>query len=178
MYDLSAPHSCHIPSLNSLIPSKEFSLKYASVDLAIQSIISVGTAAWLSKADISDAFKLLPIEPFLWQWHGIIWRDSYYFATKLTFVSKSSPQLYNMLAQSLTWVLTYQAQCQKVIHYLEDFLLIEWPPLDLDKLRVVFSNFNVSIAEHKVKGPVQSTFLGIIFDTCSMQASLPPDKLS
>lgn len=68
-----------------------------------------------------------------------------------------------------------------VIHYLDDFLLIEWPgvpPVDLDRLRVVFSNLNVPIAEHKVEGPTHSiTFLGITLDTCSMQASLPPNKL-
>lgn len=50
-------------SLNSLIPSEEFSLKYSSIDLAIQAITSIGAGAWLSKTDISDAFKLLPIEP-------------------------------------------------------------------------------------------------------------------
>ena len=68
VYDLSAPHSSPIPSLNSLIPSGEFALKYASVDSAIQHILQLGVGAWLSKADVSDAFKLLPIMPSLWQW--------------------------------------------------------------------------------------------------------------
>lgn len=35
IYDLSAPHCSHVPSLNFLIPLEEFSLKYASVDQAI-----------------------------------------------------------------------------------------------------------------------------------------------
>lgn len=93
----SAPHSSLIPSLNYLIPSEEFSLKYASVDLAIQAVINISTDAWLSKADISDAFKLLPIEPALWWWHNIKWKDSYYFATKLTFGSKSSLWLFRQV---------------------------------------------------------------------------------
>lgn len=50
IYDLSAPHCSMVPSLNSLIPSEEFSLKYASVDQAIQQIIRVGEGVWLSKA--------------------------------------------------------------------------------------------------------------------------------
>ncbi|XP_040181179.1 uncharacterized protein LOC120914567, partial [Rana temporaria] len=182
VYDLSAPHCSHIPSLNSLIPSAQFSLKYASVDLAIQTIISIGPGAWLSKADISDAFKLLPIKPSLWRWHGIKWREAYYFATKLTFGSKSSPWLFNVFAQALTWILSHQAHCHSVIHYLDDFLLIEQPgtsPTDLDKLRVVFNNLNVPLAEHKVEGPAHSiTFLGINLDTQAMQASLPLDKLT
>ncbi|XP_077309907.1 uncharacterized protein LOC143929804 [Lithobates pipiens] len=182
VYDLSAPHSSTVPSLNSLIPSEEFSLKYASVDMAIQAILKTGTGTWLSKADISNAFKLLPIHPSLWCWHGIKWRQRYYFATKLTFGSKSSPWLFDTFAQALAWILLHVAQCQEVIHYLDDFLLIEppgSPPRDLGKLRVVFNNLNVPIAEHKVEGPSQAiTFLGVSLDTNTMQASLPPDKLT
>ncbi|XP_077319609.1 uncharacterized protein LOC143942234 [Lithobates pipiens] len=182
VYDLSAPHSSTVPSLNSLIPSEEFSLKYASVDMAIQAILKTGTGTWLSKADISNAFKLLPIHPSLWCWHGIKWRQRYYFATKLTFGSKSSPWLFDTFAQALAWILLHVAQCQEVIHYLDDFLLIEppgSPPRDLGKLRVVFNNLNVPIGEHKVEGPSQAiTFLGVSLDTNTMQASLPPDKLT
>ncbi|XP_077349948.1 uncharacterized protein LOC143998047 [Lithobates pipiens] len=182
VYDLSAPHSSTVPSLNSLIPSEEFSLKYASVDMAIQVILKTGTGTWLSKADISNAFKLLPIHPSLWCWHGIKWRQRYYFATKLTFGSKSSPWLFDTFAQALAWILLHVAQCQEVIHYLDDFLLIESPgspPQDLGKLRAVFNNLNVPIAEHKVEGPSQAiTFLGVSLDTNTMQASLPPDKLT
>lgn len=181
VYDLSAPHSSHIPSLNSLIPSKEFSLKYASVDLANQTIIGIVPVTWLSKADISDAFKLLPIKPSLWRWHGIKWRESYYFATKLTFGSKSSPWLFNIFAQALTCIFSHQARCHLVIHYLDDFLLIEQPgtpPADLDKLRIVLNNLNMPIAEHKVEGPAHSiTFLGVTLDTQAMQVSQPLDKL-
>ncbi|XP_073462173.1 uncharacterized protein [Aquarana catesbeiana] len=150
--------------------------------MAIQAIIKAGTGAWLSKADISDAFKLLPIHPSLWCWHGIKWKEAYYFATKLTFGSKSSPWLFDTFAQSLGWILLHKGQCHEVIHYLDDFLLIEppsKPPGDLDKLRVIFGNLNVPIAEHKVDGPANSiTFLGVSLDTCAMQASLPLDKLS
>ncbi|XP_073462542.1 uncharacterized protein [Aquarana catesbeiana] len=182
VYDLSAPHCSHIPSLNTLIPSEEFSLRYSTVDSAIQSIILAGAGAWLSKADISDAFKLLPIDPCLWRWHGIKWKGLYYFATKLTFGSKSSPWLFDTFAQSLSWILSQHASCQKVIHYLDDFLLIEKPnepPVDLNSLRTIFHNLNVPLADKKVEGPAQIvTFLGIILNTHTMQASLPPDKLT
>ncbi|XP_073485049.1 uncharacterized protein [Aquarana catesbeiana] len=182
VYDLSTPHCSHIPSLNSLIPSEEFTLKYSTVDSAIQSIILAGAGAWLSKADISDAFKLLPIDPCLWRWHGIKWKGLYYFATKLTFGSKSSPWLFDTFAQSLSWILSQHASCQKVIHYLDDFLLIEKPnepPVDLNSLRTIFHNLNVPLADKKVEGPAQIvTFLGIILNTHTMQASLPPDKLT
>lgn len=103
IYDLSAPHSTPIPSLNSLIPSEEFSLQYASVDSAIQHIFQLDECALLSKADISDAFKLHPIKPSLWQWHGFKWWEQFYFATKLTFGSKSIHGFLTHLPQLLIW---------------------------------------------------------------------------
>ena len=182
IYDLSAPHCSAVPSLNSLIPSEEFSLKYASIDQAIQQVIEVGQGAWLSKADIADAFKLLPIAPSLWQWHGIKWRELYYFATRLTFGSKSSPWLFDVFAQALEWILVHEERCHAVIHYLGDFLLIESPqraPVDLRKLLAVFSALDVPLATKKLEGPAWTlTFLGVILDTKAMQARLPADKLA
>ena len=182
IYDLSAPHSSHIPSLNSLIPSEEFSLKYSSVDLAIQHILQLGRGAWLSKADITDAFKLLPISPALWQWHGIKWRGQYFFATKLTFGSKSSPFLFDTFAQALHWILEDCGSCQRVIHYLDDFLLLEdpgRPPRDLQVLTGLFSGLVVPLAAHKMEGPAKViTFLGITLDSDLMVASLPMEKLA
>ncbi|XP_044151324.1 oxygen-regulated protein 1 [Bufo gargarizans] len=182
IYDLSAPHSLQIPSLNSLIPSEEFSMRYASIDEAIQVIIKLGKGTFLSKADITDAFKLLPIHPELWQWHGMKWQGAYYFASKLTFGSKSSPWLFDQLASALHWVLTNTFRVNHVIHYLDDFLLLESPeqvPLDLQVLRTAFSDLKVPLASHKVEGPsTEITFLGIRLNTVDMKASLPPDKLA
>lgn len=140
----------------------------------------MGKDAWLSKADIMDAFKLLPILPSLWQWHGVKWKRFYYFATKLTFGSKNSHWLFDSFAQALSWILTHRENCQEVIHYLDDFLLIDsckQAPADLQKLTSVFSALDIPLAVKKMEGPVTKlTFLGKI-DTQSMQASLPTDKL-
>lgn len=71
--------------------------------------------------------------------------------------------------------------CQKVIHYLDNYLLIESPkqaPDDLQKLMADFSALNIPVAVKKVEGPATAlTLLGITLDTQSMQASLPADKL-
>ncbi|XP_056429538.1 uncharacterized protein LOC130368988 isoform X1 [Hyla sarda] len=141
----------------------------------------MGRGAWLSKADITDAFKLLPIMPQLWKWHGINWRDSYYFATKLTFGARSSPWLFNEFASALHWLLENRFCCSHVIHYLDDFLLIEPPssiPRDLQVLLAVFSQIAVPISPRKVEGPTkQLTFLGIVLDTQEKEARLPVEKL-
>ncbi|XP_056425816.1 uncharacterized protein LOC130367424 [Hyla sarda] len=181
IYDLSAPYSSTIPSLNALIPADEFALKYSSVDEAIAIILSLGRGAWLSKADISDAFKLLPIMPQQWQWHGLRWRNLYYFATKLTFGARSSPWLFNRFASALHWILENRFECNHVIHYLDDFLLIESPnasPRDLQVLRAVFDSLGVPVSPAKTEGPSRViTFLGIELDSQKMEARLPEAKL-
>ena len=52
--DLPVRHDDSAPSIDSLIALTPFSLFYASVDNAIK---LTGKGAWLSKADITDAFK-------------------------------------------------------------------------------------------------------------------------
>ncbi len=81
--DLSSPHNREIPSINSLIPEDVFSLAYASVDLAIQFIKSAGIGAWMGKADITDAFKIMPLHPSQWHLFGIRWRSKLYFSVRL-----------------------------------------------------------------------------------------------
>lgn len=64
MIDLSAPHDDSAPSLNSLLPLAHIiSLFYATVDNAIQFIKLAWKGAWLGKADITDAFKVMLLHP-------------------------------------------------------------------------------------------------------------------
>ncbi|XP_063297879.1 uncharacterized protein LOC134586340 [Pelobates fuscus] len=179
--DLSAPHSSTTPSLNSLIPSSEFSLQYATVDNAIQAILEAGRAAWLSKTDISNAFKLLPLHPSLWHLHGVWWKGLYYFANRLTFGAKSSPKLFDIFAETLCWLLLNICCCPVVIHYLDDFLTVEKQdtiPHSINKTVALFKTLGVPVAENKTVGPTTKlTFLGIDLDSAAMQASLPADKV-
>ncbi|XP_040289883.1 uncharacterized protein LOC121002497 [Bufo bufo] len=179
--DLSAPHGSADPSLNSLIPSEEFSLQYTTIDHAITAIRQAGVGAWLSKTDIANAFKLLPIHPSLWHLHGIKWSENYYFFSRLTFGSKSSPAIFDTFAEALCWLLLNVARCPMVLHYLDDFLLVEEnisPPASLRATIKLFGELGVPISTKKTEGPdTVITFLGIQLDSASMQASLPLGKI-
>ncbi|KAL5016980.1 hypothetical protein ScPMuIL_006569 [Solemya velum] len=90
--DLSAPHnhSSHF-SINDTIDKAQCSLSYVTVDDAIRLIQQCGRGAWLCKADIRDAFKLLPIRRDRWPLFGIKWKGLYYFYHRLAFGCRSSP---------------------------------------------------------------------------------------
>lgn len=60
--DLSAPHNNDgHQSLNELMNKEDYSLYYVTIDHAIKIIQTLGPGSWLCKADITDAFKLIPI---------------------------------------------------------------------------------------------------------------------
>ncbi|XP_063312611.1 uncharacterized protein LOC134612189 [Pelobates fuscus] len=179
--DLSAPHASATPSLNSLIPSEEFSLQYATIDNAIMAILSAGIGAWLSKTDIVNAFKLLPIHPSLWHLHGVKWQELYYFFMRLTSSSKSSPRIFDLFAETLCWILLNTCRCPTIIHYLDDFLSIEsnlLPPSSLQATTRLFTQLGVPISPTKREGPdTVINFLGVVLDSVHMQASLPREKI-
>ena len=119
--DLSAPHNDvnHV-NLNDLIQKEEFSLnyRYVTIDHTIALIKKYGTGSWLCKTDISDAFKLLPIQPSLWPFHTVKWDDQYYFYTRLVFGSRSSPNIFDTLSQAICWIAKYKFQINSILHWL------------------------------------------------------------
>ncbi|XP_074539253.1 uncharacterized protein LOC141800545 [Halichoeres trimaculatus] len=182
IFDLSAPRSGPIMSVNSLIPPVPFSLHYSTVDNAIKLIKIAGRGAWLSKADITDAFKIVPIHPSQWHLFGVKWDQKFYFAVRLTFGCRSSPFIFNLVSEALCWILLNNIRLPAVLHLLDDFLLID-PPHDnscssLTKLKQLFNKLGVPLSDEKTLGPATSLeFLGITLDTSAMKASLPEQKL-
>ncbi|XP_063060227.1 uncharacterized protein LOC134453282 [Engraulis encrasicolus] len=182
IFDMSSPHSDAVASINECIPLVPFSLYYASVDNAIQMIKTAGHGAWLAKADITDAFKTMPIHPADWPLFGVRWQSKFYFAVRLTFGCRSSPHIFNCLSEALCWILLNVYKVPFLLHLLDDFLLVDFPSRSqtnvLDTLKGVFNDLGVPLSAEKTVGPSTTVeFLGIILDTEKMQASLPLEKL-
>ncbi|XP_041102689.1 uncharacterized protein LOC121313986 [Polyodon spathula] len=180
--DLSAPRGSFTRSINSLISSEEFSLHYIKLSDAINSIKVAGHGAWLAKADISDAFKVMPIHPSLCHLFGVCWADKFYFSTQLTFGCRSSPKIFNSLSEALCWILLNIYRVPFLLHLLDDFLLTSHPsdpPAQaINQLKTLFSSLGVPFSKEKTIGPVNSLeFLGITLDTVKFEASLPSAKL-
>ncbi|XP_041916418.1 uncharacterized protein LOC121680893, partial [Alosa sapidissima] len=179
--DLSAPHNSTTPSINSLIPLEEFSLHYHSVDDAIALIKKAGRRCWLAKADITSAFKVMPIDLEFWHLFGVKWHRRYYFAVRLTFGCRSSPKIFDTLSEALCWILLNNYKLPFLVHLLDDFLVViphSYPPaLGISTLTDVFNKLGVPLSEEKTCGPLSRLeFLGIILDTEEFSSSLPKEK--
>lgn len=177
---MSSPHSNSLASVNECIPPESFSLYYASVDDAVQLIKIAGYGAWLTKADITDAFKIMPIHSSDWPLFGVKWKSLLYFAVRLTFGCRRSPHIFNCLSKALCWILLNVCKLPFVLHLLDDFL-IDFPSSQssvLDTLKSLFSELGVPLSNEKTVGlSISLEFLSIVLDSVQMQAALPNDKL-
>ena len=181
--DLSSPHDDHThASINDLIDKDQCSLSYVRIDDAIQIIQSYGKGAIMCKADISDAFKQIPITPSQWHLFCVKWRGSYYVCVRLPFGSRSSPKLFDTLSLAICWIAKHNYGIGVILHLLDDFLTIDPPSACGERtmalLTLIFNRLKIPTAPNKTIGPCTvMEYLGIILDSEQMQARLPPDKV-
>ena len=181
--DLSAPYDNeNIPSINELIDKDLHSLSYVTVDDAIELIKKAGVGAMLSKLDICDAFKLIPLSPGVWHLFGIKWKNLYYFYKRLVFGCRSSPKIFDQLSVAICWIAMNNYKVDNVIHLLDDFLAVdnasEKGYRTMAVLSMIFNKLHIPLSAKKTVGPVtELEYLGIILDSVNMLARLPLDKV-
>ena len=127
IYHLSAP-TTH--SINYFIDPLMYSLSYCSIDDAYTIINKLGPGTLLSKIDLKDAFRLIPVRPTDWNLLGIHWQQNYYIDTCLPFGLRSAPYLFNRFSSALHWILEHNYGVQHLLHYLDDFFTVG--PADSD----------------------------------------------
>ena len=91
---------------------------------------------------------------------------------------RSAPFLFNQLADAIHWILQNNYEVHYLLHYLDDFLTAG-PAYsnichhNLSAMRSLYQAIGAPIKEEKVEGPTtRLTFLGIVLDTVSMEASI------
>ena len=85
-------------SMMVLQKSALFSLEYVSIDLFAHLISSVGRGAFLVKADIKEACKIVPVHPNDQWLLGITWDNHIFIYTMLPFGLRSAPKIFNAIA--------------------------------------------------------------------------------
>ena len=157
-------------------------MSYITVQDAIQEITKLGKGALLAKLDIKDAYRMVPVHPTDRHLLGIQWQGATYINGVLPFGLCSAPKIFNSIADLLQWIIIDHCHIF-VIHYLDDFLLIDPPRSShcakaLDKTLAICQGLGIPIALEKLEGPsTQLTSLGVQLDTTVWEAQLPHDKL-
>ena len=174
--DLSHPTGA---SVNDGIEPELCTLKYTSVDEAVRVVLSSGSGTVMAKFDIQSAYRIVPVHPEDRPLLGMRWRGHLYIDTALPFGLRSAPKVFNALADGLAWGLSGRGI--KVLHYLDDFLLVGKPEecdQALSGSLTYCAKLGVPIAEQKTEGPVAKlVFLGIELDATNGLVRLPMEKL-
>ena len=79
---------------------EDHSLRYITIDNAIQGILRHGRGCFLAKTDIESAFRLIPLKPSDYELFGMFWDGKYYYDKVLPFGLRSAAFLFNMLMLS------------------------------------------------------------------------------
>ncbi|XP_033739135.1 uncharacterized protein LOC117326493 [Pecten maximus] len=136
----------------------------------------------MAKADIEDAFRLLPIHPSQYKYVGFMWDNKYYFDKCLPMGCSSSCQLFEKLSCALQWYMTNKHKAF-MSHLLDDFFFAGPPSSskcrsDLEIFLKTTEFLGIPIKQDKTHWPSTVIVIyGIQLDSKSMTASLPEEKL-
>ena len=176
--DLSSPSNA---SVNDGISSEWSSLKYPTVDHLSTLILQEGKGAFLVKADLKEAYRMIPVHPHDQLLLGVEWDGAIFTDMALPFGLRSAPKIFSAVADALQWILVHKG-VKNILHYLDDFILVAGSLAEANAQKEIListcSALGVPLEPTKLEGPSTClTFLGIEFDTVALQLRLPMDKL-
>ena len=177
--DLSSPDGF---SVNDGISKEDCSFHYASVDLAVERIIQLGSGALMGKMDIQRAYRNIPVAPSDRRLLGLEWQSQVYVDKALPFGLRSAPVIFSAVADALAWIMSRRGVTW-AIHYVDDFLTIGGPSSEECQQNMTIMHETCMLAglplePSKTQGPTcRITFLGIELDSIAMEIRLPEDKL-
>lgn len=181
IHDLSFPKS---NSVNSHIDLLFTSVSYETLDHCVKLILELGPRTLIAKADLKDAFRIIPIHPDDYRLLGFMWKDAFYYDKCLPMGCSISCQIFESLSTSIQWILTCKLSVPHMSHILDDFIFFGPPssPIckrSLDTFMVLAQSLKLPVKEEKTVLPSTKVELhGITVDTITMELTLPPDKLS
>ena len=118
--DLSFPPGT---SVNNGIKPESTSLSYIKVDHIASKIVQLGKGTQISKMDIEEAYRMVPIHPDDKHLLGIKWNDHVFIDITLPFGLHSVLIIFMAITDAFQWILE-QRGVSHVAHYLDDFITL------------------------------------------------------
>lgn len=181
IHNLSSPRG---HSVNEAIPDSLKGVTYCSVPEVVQYLKMLGPQAdiYLTKFDIQDAFRIVPVHKDDWRFLGMTVDGAYFVDTRLPMGCGTSCAIFQSLTAALCWILEKFCPGLKVFGYLDDFLLVSTSEMAATEHKGAFrslcAELGVPIAEEKTVGPSKClVFLGIGLDITSWVHYLEATKV-
>ena len=126
--DLSSPKG---DSINDGIDQERSSLSYISINHLSTLVVSEGRNSFMVKADIKEAYRMVPVHPEDQHLLGKQWGNFIFIDKVLPFGLRSAPEIFSALADAIQWILCSKG-VKRSLHYLDDFILVAKDQLSAD----------------------------------------------
>ena len=136
----------------------------------------------MSKIDLKNAFRLIPVRPSDWNLLGMQGRGKFYIDSFLPFGLHSAPFIFNQLSVAIHWILQHKYSVYHLLHYLDDFFTAGAPASqecssNLSAMLSLCRKINAHVKPSKIESPTTPlTFLGVLIDTSTMTASITDER--
>ena len=180
IHDLSFPKG---NSVNDFIPREYCSVSYELIDDCIEHIVNIGKGCLISKADIANAFRIIPIHPDSYYLLGFTWEGKFYFDKSLAMGCSNSCNTFEKLSTAIQWIMINKFNVTCMSHILDDFMFFGRPGTQqcahsLYSFIQFAESIGITLKQEKTVHPSTSVELhGLLIDTMTMQVRLPEDKL-
>ncbi|XP_060606581.1 uncharacterized protein LOC132758891 isoform X1 [Ruditapes philippinarum] len=182
IHDLSHPKNG--TSVNSTIPESKSHVQLEMFDHVASLVLKSGQHSLIAKADIEDAFRIIPISPLDYHKLGFSFQNKYYFDTVLPMGASSSVAIFESFSKSIQWILQHKFAVSKVSHIIDDFIFVGSPNThecqeSLDKFMHLASLVGIPVKHDKTVLPATSVEVhGIVINTTTLSAHLPSLKIT
>ena len=170
-------------SVNGYIPVENFTVSLETFDDVVSLVLKCGKNSLISKADLENAYRMIPISPLDYHKLGFSFQNKFYFDCSLPMGASSSVRIFESFSKALQWILQNKFSVEHVSHIIDDFIFVgpsnsDVCELGLRKFFTLCEELNVPVKHSKTVWPSTCTCVhGIELDTVYMEARLPSEKL-
>ena len=171
-------------SVNSHIPRDFTTVQFELLDTCIERILEIGVGCQVAKADLKDAFRIIPVCPLDYHLLGFTFQNQFYFDMCLPMGCSVSCQIFEALSCALQWICINKFRVSSMSHILDDFIFFGPPhsgqcQFNLDAFFTLCRSLKLPVKHAKTVLPTSApTLHGIVVDTCAQTLTLPTDKLT
>ena len=124
LHDLSFPkHN----SVNSHVPQDFTTVQSELLDTCIEHILEIWVGCQVAKADLKDAFRIIPVCPLGYHLLGFTFQNKFYFDMCLPMGCSVSCQIFEALSCALQWICINKFRVSSMRHILDDFIFFGPP---------------------------------------------------
>ena len=171
-------------SVNDNIPKDKTSVTYCAVAEVAHWIVHRQGPWFLAKADLSDAYRMVPIKKSDWKFLGMRLGQDIFVDRCLPMGAASSCAIFQRISNALAWMIkTISTTYCMVFNYLDDFLFLAKSHQECQQSLTTFidlcNKLGVPISTEKTIPPSTSlVFLGIGINALRLELFIPPEKAS